>query len=331
MRHEPKKKRFCAGLQINPKHFSIVVSVVFIATLPLILKLPIFVFAFLQVLFCYYIMSQGLNLMAGYAGYLCFGQSVFFGIGAYTAALLTIYTGLPAYFVWPLATLPAALFALGLGAVVLRLRGIYFAISTVALNFIFQLSFSIAPYTGGAHGIMLPLPPFSPIMTEYIFYEIALFTALASTFVCYWVSRSRFGLGLMAIREDEEACERFGVNTTKLKILAFTLSGCVTGLAGGIYSAYNLFIDPTTVFNMSISMFTIACVILGGLGTVEGPLVGSIIFVCLSESLRYSLGTQIEGLHMVIFGCVSLAVIVFLREGIIGTLKKKYPNLIYLL
>jgi len=239
------------------------ISAFLLILIPLVIRVPMFILSFLNMCLIYTLISQGWNMIGGYLNYYSFGHGVFFGIGAYATAILMRDYQAPLFITFPFTVLIVSIIALGIGYPGLRLRGVYFTFTTVSLNYIFMILLSLMPWAGPL-GIMLPLHPFEPYFTEVIPYEVGLITVLVTVLIVYRISRSKFGLGLRAIRCDEDTAKVRGTNTTKLKLLGFIISAIPTGIAGGIYAYYTLYIDPATVFSTHISLYAIVMTLLGG-------------------------------------------------------------------
>lgn len=262
--------------------------------------------------------AQGWNLFSGYTGYVNFGYVGLLGTGAYTSAVLIGKLGV----YWPLALIASgavtALFGFLIGIPFLRARGIYFAIAMLGLAEGLRILFSmplLAPVTGGGVGIGFV----SGMSHEAKYYAMGL-VALLATLAVYLVANSRFGLQLLAIREDELAAETMGINTTVKKLLAFTLSAFLSGLAGGLYATYVNYLVPATMFVTAIYTLTpIVMATFGGLGTVTGPVVGAVLFTLISETLW----ARFLFLHLILFGAVLIAVILFMPQGIVPWLQER--------
>lgn len=293
--------------------------------IPMLTRVPIFILSFIITFLIYTLLSAGWNIIGGYMNYFSFGHGAFFGIGAYLTAVLMRDYGATPLITLPFTAIVTMVIALGVGYPSLRLKGVYFCFTTVSLSYIFMIIFSLIPWAGPL-GILLPLHPFEPYVTELIPYEMLLIVFLATTLIVIWISQSKFGLALKSIRCDEEGAEVRGVNVTKFKILAFMISAVPPALAGGIYAYYTLYIDPETVFSMEISMYAAATVLLGGGGTILGPIIGSIIYTFIFEFFRYRV-TWVSGFHQVISGAIIIGVLFFMPGGIIGKLRKKFPHL----
>ncbi|MGE5118448.1 MAG: branched-chain amino acid ABC transporter permease [Betaproteobacteria bacterium] len=253
------------------------------------------------------VLAQGWNIIGGYTGYPSFGNSVFFGLGAYGVGIAM------AQLEWPfgagllLGLALALAFAFALGVPVLRLKGHYFAIATLGLAQVMTAIVSNVGIAGRNVGLVLPLR-----RDETLFYELALALLVAATATIAWLARSRFGYGLIAIRENEEAAAVMGVNTTLYKVLAFALSAAFTSLAGGIYAYYITFIDPSGVFDIALNVKMIIMAVFGGPGSVFGPVVGALILSAVSELLA----SRVTSVASLFFGVVIVVAVVFMPRGL---------------
>jgi branched-chain amino acid transport system permease protein len=252
-------------------------------------------------------LAQGWNIIGGYTGYPSFGNSVFYGLGAYGVAIAMVQFNLPFWAGMLLGFALAVVFAGVLGVVVLRLRGHYFAIATLGLAFVMTAIVSNLGIAGRNIGLVLPL-----LKSDVLFYELALGLLVLATLTVYGLSRSRFGFGLIAIREDEEAAAVMGVNTTLYKVLAFMLSAAFSALAGGIYAYYITFIDPVGVFDVVLNVKMIIMAVFGGPGSVLGPVVGAFVLSGISEVLA----AKVTSLASVFFGIVIVVAVVFMPHGV---------------
>jgi branched-chain amino acid transport system permease protein len=252
-------------------------------------------------------LAQGWNIIGGYAGYPSFGNSVFYGLGAYGVAIAMAQFHLPFWVGMLLGLGLGVAFAGVLGLAVLRLKGHYFAICTLGLALVMTAIVSNLDIAGSNIGLVLPL-----LRSETLFYELALGLLVIATLTIFWLSRSRFGLGLIAIRENEEGAAVMGVNTTLYKVLAFMLSAAFTALAGGIYAYYITFIDPVGVFDIALNVKMIIMAVFGGPGSVLGPVVGAFILSVVSEVLA----TRVTSIASMFFGIVIVIAVVFMPRGI---------------
>lgn len=252
-------------------------------------------------------LAQGWNIIGGYTGYPSFGNSVFYGLGAYGVAIAMAQYHLPFWVGMLLGLGVGVAFAGLLGLAVLRLKGHYFAICTLGLALVMSAIVSNLEIAGSNIGLVLPLH-----RGEVLFYELALGLLLLATLTIFWLARSRFGLGLIAIRENEEGAAVMGVNTTLYKVLAFMLSAAFTSLAGGIYAYYITFIDPVGVFDIGLNVKMIIMAVFGGPGSVFGPVVGAFILSAISEVLA----TKVTSIASMFFGIVIVIAVVFMPRGI---------------
>ncbi|TPN57350.1 MULTISPECIES: branched-chain amino acid ABC transporter permease [unclassified Mesorhizobium] len=253
------------------------------------------------------VLAQGWNIIGGYAGYASFGNSVFYGLGSYGVAIAMVQWELPfgAGLVFGVAM--AIVFAFLLGLPVLRLKGHYFAIATLALAQVMIAIVSNVDLAGQNIGLVLP-----PLNNDPLFYELALGLLVLATLTVYWLTISRFGFGLLAIRENEEAAAAMGVNTTLYKVLAFALSGVFCAVAGGIHAYWITFLDPESAFDISLNVKMIIMAVFGGPGTVLGPVVGALGLSVVSEVLS----SEVTSLASLFFGLVVVAAVVLMPRGL---------------
>jgi branched-chain amino acid transport system permease protein len=285
----------------------------FISILIVLVILPFitkgYIISLLATIFVAGVLASSWNLMAGFCGYVSFGHQVFFGVGAYTTAILVTSLKLGSESLWYsvlLGGLVAGAVAFALGYPALKLRGPYFSILTMGISEIFYVIMVNTPWFGGAEGLNLP-----PVYTLPKFYLITLITFVAIYFLFRWLKRSKFGFALSAIRQDEDAAEASGVSTHFYKMLAFAISGFFPGIIGGAYVWYITYIDAVAAFELHIVVQMIAITMFGGLGTVVGPLIGSVFFTLLSEYLW----ARMPELYLVVLGIIVVIVIEFMPRG----------------
>ena len=259
------------------------------------------------------VLAQGWNIIGGYTGYASFGNSVFYGLGAYGVAIAMVQWHLPFGVGMVFGVVLAVVFAVLLGIPVLRLKGHYFAIATLALSQVMAAIVSNIPLAGQNIGLVLP-----PLNNDRLFYELALGLLVVATLTIFWLTRSRFGFGLIAIRENEEGAAVMGVNTTLYKVMAFALSGIFSALAGGIHAYWITFLDPESAFDISLNVKMIIMAVFGGAGTVLGPIVGALSLSAISEFLSSEV-TSIAGLF---FGIVIVAAVVLMPRGLADMLRR---------
>jgi branched-chain amino acid transport system permease protein len=269
------------------------------------------------------VMASSWNIIGGYAGYTSLGHSAFFGLGAYLVAWTTNNYGWhPFISTWFLGFVVLAV-ALVMGWIALRTHGSAFVVVTIAIVFIFRLlALNLSDITNGAKGLTQPRPGWAgvdwpPEMIKIPFHYIMLALLILTLFVSWRIRHSKFGLGLVAIREDEGKAESVGIDTMLYKVLAFGISAYFVGVAGGIYSYFLTYIDPGFVFDVFASVTMVLIAILGGRGTLWGPVLGAFIMEPLANWVVGEFGgTQI---HLAVFGGILLLVMLFMPQGILPT------------
>jgi branched-chain amino acid transport system permease protein len=263
--------------------------------------------------------AVGLNIISGYGGYISLGQGAFLGLGAYTLGIMS--TRVESVSVWwwvPLAGVVAGVFAALLGVVALRTRGPSFVIITIAFLFLLQLvAINWPTLTHGTAGISLPLPTWSIDIQNWPFYY-SLYALLAASLLLSWrIRRTKFGMGLIAMREDEDKAATVGIDTPVYKLLGFVASAVFVGMAGAIYGYYLAFIDPLGMFNILISVQILLSMLLGGRGTLWGPVLGAFLIEPLNEFSNNSLGGG--NARLLMFGGLMAVVVLFVPRGILPT------------
>ena len=306
--------------------WTIAASLVALVALPVVLS-P-YVLTLFILIFFYAFLGQAWNIVGGYAGQLSAGHAAFVGIGGYTAAMLSIELGLTP---WIGMFLGGALAAV-LGAIVgylgfrFGLRGFYFVLLTVAFAEICRIGVSNIDALGGPLGLYITFtgdPRQFQFQDGRVYYYIALALMLVATLTAWAIERRRFGVYLAAIREDEVAAEALGVNAFKYKMLAMIVSSFLTGLGGTFYAFYLFSLQPNTLFGIPLSVEIIIRPIVGGAGTLLGPIVGSFILTPLAEISRRYLGQGgLHGAHLIAYGVLLIAVVLFLPEGAYPRLRR---------
>jgi branched-chain amino acid transport system permease protein len=266
-------------------------------------------------IFVYITLVESWNLPGGYAGYISFGHVLFFGIGGYSTAMLVTLWKIPPIATYFLGGILAALVALIFGYISLRLRGPYFAIATLALATIGRYIFLNFDIFGGAEGLLLPVSPWSLEFEKIPYYYGALSIATLTVFTVYVITKTRLGIGLMAIRENEEKAEGLGIDTTRHKVVAFIISAFFPGVIGGLFASYLEYVNPDSCFSILYSANILLMAILGGLGTVTGAIIGSSIIVVASEILSFTVGHQAR---LVLFGFILVTFAIFLPGGLLS-------------
>ena len=259
------------------------------------------------------ILASCWNLLGGFAGQVSIGYSAFIGIGAYTTALLAL-KGVNPYATIPLAALLAAAFSVVVGLPTFRLRGPYFTIATIGVSEAVRVLAAGVSFTGGSSGLRLPAGSFD-FTTNYAAMVVL---AVAVVLLAAWVRTSPFGRALAAIRQDIEAAEAIGVNSTKYKLLVHALSAALVAVAGSLFAINFQYISPASVFDFRLSLTIVLMPIVGGLGTVAGPVLGALLFGYLQIKLLSS--PLLRDSYLFLYGAMLIAVMLFEPKGLLGLL-----------
>ncbi len=293
--------------------------------------------------FLYITLSTAWNILGGYGGQTSFGHATFYGLGAYTTSILAL-RGIPGLLTIPVAGLVASLYGLLWGYPCLRLRGQYFAIATIGVgeatrllmlnlddliknNHVLKGFLQKGVLTGGATGLMLPTPPDIRSYATGFYYGVMVLM-FAALFVSWWVKNGKFGLGLFAINMDVDAAETVGVSTTRYKILALMLSAFMVGISGSIYAQYVFYIDPQTVFGFPMSIAMVLMPIIGGIGTLAGPILGAVVYIVVQDRIltaNLNLGfinLSLSSLHLLMYGGLLVLIILFEPKGLLGMYRR---------
>ncbi|HLW48207.1 MAG TPA: branched-chain amino acid ABC transporter permease [bacterium] len=262
--------------------------------------------------FTFLYVAQGLawNILGGFAGYVSFGYAAFFGLGAYTTALLWLGGWTPVL-TFPVGGLVAAVFSLIVGVPTLRLVGPYFSIATIGVGEAMRiLMLNLDRITGGASGLNLP----TAVPSKAWFYTAALLMAAVAYAAATWIRGSRFGLGLAALRMDLEAAETLGVRTALFKNVAHMISAFLVGVCGGLFATYFQYLHPDTVFSFTESISLVLIALIGGLGTIWGPILGAAVFYAVQDYLQTSYPT----FHLLAYGILLIVILLFEPRGLAG-------------
>ncbi|MFI4981881.1 MAG: branched-chain amino acid ABC transporter permease [Nevskiales bacterium] len=264
-------------------------------------------------------MASAFNIICGFAGYLPFGYVAFYGVGAYVTAVLVRKVGWPVYAAIPLSGVAGVLLSL-IFAKTLKLSGIYFAIVSLALGIICQLVVANLPeeITGGSFGINLGGSP-DPLDSFYTM----LFLMVATLATVTWVAHSRLGTALKAIRDDSEAADALGVNVPRMRLYAWMLAALFPSLCGGIEAWYTNVVDTTTAFDTLVTAKTVIYATMGGLGTISGPVVGTVVMLWIDDLIWQ----RFPVLNLFLLGFAVVLLIQFMPRGIVGTLLRRKPRL----
>ena len=265
------------------------------------------------------------NVMGGYAGMFSFGQAAFFGIGAYTSSFLLLTFQVSPWIGLVAGGFISSLLAAAIGYPCSNLRGHYFAIASIAFAEIVRIVFTNWQMVGAAEGLTIPmlkesLAHFMFHSSKLPYYYIVLGFLLLAVAVCYWVSTSKMGYYFRAIKESHEIAQVLGVDVVRYRLYAIMISAFLTSMAGTFYAQYILYIDPDSVMILPISVQIVLVAMLGGAGTVLGPVVGSAVLVPLSEYSRAWLGYKGTGMDMIIYGTLITLISMYRPEGVWGAI-----------
>ena len=273
------------------------------------------------------------NLIGGYAKQLSLGHAAYFGLGAYTSTILQIDVGISPWIGMLAGGVVAMLASLPIGALCFRLRGPYFAIATIATAQVFMLLFlKFRDFAWGAEGTTIPNLGNAPLMMQFeakaAYYYIALGLLAIGLAITYRIERSWMGYYLVAIGEDEDAAEAIGVNAMRIKRDIYMISAFLTALAGTFYVQYIYFIDPQTAFNFNISVEAALVSIVGGVGTLWGPVLGTVLLEATSALLQSWLGSSIGGVQLTVYSLILIAVILWRPTGLLSVLAEVYARIV---
>lgn len=271
--------------------------------------------------FMYIAMASSWNILGGYAGYTSLGHNVFFAVGGYFTGVLMVYFKVSPFLTAPIAGIVAMLLGIVVGLISLRTRGSAFIISTIALMMLVKISFDNWDYIGGVNGLSTPLLDLPVELIKFPFYYYMLAIAIVAIYLSYRIRHSKFGLGLRAISQDEIKAEVAGIPTNQYKILAFAISGLCVGMAGGLWGYYLTYLRPNIFLTVLIAAQLVLMSVLGGKGTVAGPIVGAVLFIAINEFFVANLGFTM--LNIAATGLLLALVLLFFPLGIVGTLKER--------
>ena len=299
----------------------IVAGVVLLALVP-ILTNDLYIQNMLILTFLLAVGASGWNVMGGYAGYISLGNSAFIGLGAYTTAILAAKTGLTPFIGCLVGGIVAGIASALLSLVTRRTRGMYFVIVTFATLLLLEIvAQSWTSVTGGSAGLAMPVPTWSIQFQDWPFYYGFLAIMIATIAVSYGIRRSKLGIGLFAIRDDEDKATGIGIRSATYKLIAFALASTFTGIAGGLYAYYVSFLDPAAMFDIVTSVLIVLAALLGGRGTVWGPILGAFIIEPLSEVTTTNLGGADAGaIRLLIFAGILIFVVLLLPRGVLPTI-----------
>lgn len=277
--------------------------------------------------------GQSWNVAGGFAGQTSFGHAVFFGVGAYTSTILQVSHGWNPWLAWPVATAMGGLVGAGIAILSFRagLRGSYFALITLAFAEVFRIVANSAEFTRGGLGMLIKADQ-RPINFQFKdpiwIYYIALALCLLSLLVAWWLTRSRFGARLVAIRENEDAARALGIDVFAEKVKVLTLSGAMCAAGGTFYAQKYLYIDPTIAFGIDKSVEMLLVTMVGGAGTIFGPLIGSIVLTGINEGTRAAAAVipalkNVQPLSLIVYGAMLIIIVARLPDGFASLLGRR--------
>jgi branched-chain amino acid transport system permease protein len=268
----------------------------------------------------YMLAVVGWNILSGYSGYISIGHAAYYGIGQYTVALIALHMKVPGgwdlFALLPVAGITAALAAIPIGWLLLRVQKHTFIVLTIAVMFILQLcAYNFSSFTMGSEGLTVPFPTWNPTTFNNPYYYVALFCATIAVLTSWWVRRSKYGLGLLAVREDEGRAKGLGIRVTRTKLIAYVISGFFVGVAGGIYASFVGSVYPQfgfdPLFDLSLAVMAFA----GGLGTLAGPILGALVLESLQQYLQLQYGST--NVFLIVYGALFLIILRALPGGIV--------------
>jgi len=312
----------------NKEMLTLIVLILFALIVPLFITNKLTVHIMVLILI-YASISGAWNILAGYGGQLSLGHATFFGVGAYTSTLLFLNFGMSPWLSLIVVIFFSLLLGVFIGLPTFRLKGPFFTLATIAFS---QVALLLANFwrelTKGAVGISIPYQPSLKNMmfsNNYAYYYLTLGLLVIVVGITYLVDRSKIGSYLIAIREDEDGAEALGINVNRYKMYAMLISSGLSGVTGVIYAQYILYIDPSSLFNLNFSVQVALMSIIGGMGTILGPVFGAILIVPLNEYLR-SAFPGINGISYFIYGVVLMLVVTLIPNGILPTINKKLKS-----
>ena len=270
----------------------------------------------------YIVLSTAWNILGGYTGYLNFGTAGFLAIGAYSSVVLHKLWGPPIPVLILVGGILSGLLGLGMGYLTLRLRGVFFAISTLALAVVLQTLITNWDYVGGSRGVYIIRPQEAPLIGSYIQYLFLVMLVLAglSIAIARTIEHSTLGFGLATIRDDEMSAEASGVPTLRLKLISTTLSGALMGMAGAPFPYYVTYLDPTSGFNLTFAVNSIAMPLIGGTQYWLGPLIGAVFLGTIQQVATVTISSAV---NLLIVGVLMVAFVVIAPNGIIGLFMRR--------
>ena len=270
----------------------------------------------------YIVLATAWNILGGYTGYTNFGVGAFFAVGAYSSVVLHKLTALPVPVMILVGGLMSGILGFGMGYLTLRLKGVFFAIATLALAIVAQTFIVNWDFVGGSRGVYVIRPQQAPLYGSYIqyLYSLMLVVAWVSVAIARTIERSRLGLGFNAIRDDEAAAEAGGVPTLRLKLISTSLSGALMGMAGAPLPYYVTYLDPVSSFNLSYAVNSVAMPLIGGMTSWIGPVIGAVLLGTIQQLATVTISSA---LNLLIVGVLLIAFVIIAPNGIVGLVQAR--------
>lgn len=269
----------------------------------------------------YVAMAASWNILGGYTGYVSLGHNVFYCIGGYVSGMILAKMGVSTLITAPLAGLVAAAVGVLVGMITLRMRGPTFIISSIALLMIVRILFDNWGYVGGANGVTLPVTDLDVRWAKVPYYYAMLVIAVLAVVASYKIKHSKFGLGLRAISQDEVKAESAGINTAAYKVAAFAMSAFFVGMAGAVWGEYLTYLRPNIFLIILVAAYMVLMCIIGGKGTVAGPILGAVLIVLFNEFFAATMGAS--EINILATGLIMVLVLLYFPLGVVGTLAQK--------
>lgn len=311
------------------KHIVPIILFIIAAVYPMVSN-DRFMLNILIMILLYATIASGWNILGGYAGQLSLGHALFFGLGAYTSTLLYLNFGISPWIGMLIAIIVCVLAGLLIGIPTFKLRGPFFTLGTIAFaEVVRHLTLYWRDLTNGSMGLNIKYEPSfaNMIFREFdYYYWLILLLLVCTTLLVIWIDRNKMGYYLKAIRENEDAAQTLGINTNKYKMLAMVLSTAITGVAGVFYAQYNLFFEPESVLHSNISNEIALIAIIGGVGTIYGPILGAFIIIPLNEILRASF-PDIHGMNFFIYGVLLIIIVILTPNGLLPIINKQWKRI----
>ncbi len=314
----------------SSKQILYILIILILIFFPIIFPSPYIVQTVLMIIFYAY-MGSSWNILGGLAGQISLGHSVYAGIGAYVSTLLFIYTGVTPWIGMLLGGLISGFASLLIGLPTFRLRGTYYTLSTIAFITVVRILVLANPTifgleTRGAQGLLVPMKNNAPELMQSVskvpFYYLILIMTVFVSLLTYYLKHSKTGYYFAAIKTNQDAAASLGINVTGYKLICAFISAFLSALGGTFYAQLTMYVDPATLLGNNMSLQIAIMPIVGGMGTVFGPIVGALTLVPVQEIARSLLGSQIQGLHLIIYGLIMMLIVMFVPGGIVSLFKK---------